>query len=309
MIRARGLAKQYGGVAVLRGLDLNVRAGERVAVLGLNGAGKTTLIRCLLGLTEFAGELDVAGHDVRTSGLAARRAIGYVPQRPPHFDGTLRDIVAFFCRLRGLDAAAVHAQLEELGLAVTEHGDKHVRTLSGGMLQKTLLGLALGAQVDVLLLDEPTANLDAPARREFLRALRSTAADRTVLLATHRLADVEAVADRLLVLHEGRIAFAGRMRELWDAVGADVTLWIQVPPDRRGDVERHVAAQYATTTVLRNGSAFGVKIERTRRVDLLGELRTSGVTVEDFWTEAPSLHDLMDQLLATRPAGPEDRAE
>ncbi len=300
MIRARKLAKQYGGAMVLRGLDLDVRAGERVAVLGLNGAGKTTLIRCLLGLTDYAGELEVAGQDVRRNGLAARRAVGYVPQRPPHFDGTLRDIVAFFCRLRDLDAAAVHAQLEELGLSVREHGDKDVRTLSGGMLQKTLLGLALGAHVDLLLLDEPTANLDAPARREFLRALRSMAADRTVLLATHRLADVEAVADRLLVLHEGRIAFAGRIRELWDAVGADVTLWIQVPPDRRSEIEHHVATQYATTTVLRNGSAMGVKIDRSRRADLLGDLRKRGITVEDFWTEAPSLHDLMEHLLAAR---------
>lgn len=306
MIRARGLAKQYGAAAVLRGLDLDVRSGERVAVLGLNGAGKTTLIRCLLGLTDFAGSLAVAGYDVRKSGLAARRAIGYVPQRAPHFDGTLREIVAFFCRLRGLDAEDVRAQLEELGLSVGEHGDKHVRTLSGGMLQKTLLGLALAAHVDLLLLDEPTANLDAPARREFLRVLRSTAADRTVLLATHRLADVEAVADRLLVLHEGSIAFAGRMRELWDAVGADITLWIQVPQDRRDDVERYVAARHAITTVLRNGSAFGVKIERNRRADLLGDLRREGVVVDDFWTEAPSLHDLMEQLLAARRAAAEN---
>jgi ABC-type multidrug transport system ATPase subunit len=122
------------------------------------------------------------------------------------------------------------------------------------------------------------------------------------LLATHRLADVEAVADRLLVLHEGRIAFAGRIKELWDAVGADVTLWIQVPPDRRDEVERRVAAEHATTPVLRNGSAFGVRIERSRRANLLGELRSSGVSVEDFWTEAPSLHDLMEQLLATQQA-------
>lgn len=214
MITARGLSQRFGDHVVLDDVTLTIGRGERAALLGLNGAGKTTLMRCLLGLLPFDGELAIAGHDVRAAGLLARGSLGYVPQRAPHFEGTLAEVLEFFGRLRGTPKDEVARQLGALGLDLDAHAVKPVRTLSGGMLQKLLLALALAARVPVLLLDEPTANLDPTARKEFLRALTAVPPETTILLASHRFSDVEAVADRLLVLRDGRLVSDGRLADL-----------------------------------------------------------------------------------------------
>lgn len=300
MIRAEGLSKRFGRSSVLNGIDLAIERRERVAVLGLNGAGKTTLIRCLMGLTEFAGHIEIDGCDVRREGRRARARLGYVPQRAPQFDGKLAEVIAFFCRLRGVAPDEAYRRMSVLGLSVEEHGDKPVRALSGGMLQKSLLALALAADVPLLLLDEPTANLDPRARREFLRALRRVGDEQTIVLATHRLSDVEAVANRLLVLHEGRIVFDGPTQELWDQVGSNVVLWVRVAASERENAREVLARRWGTATLRANGKYLGLELERQRRADALLALREAALAVEDFWTEAPTLHDLLEQLLASR---------
>lgn len=214
MIAARGLTARIGGRVVLDDVTLSIAPGERVALLGLNGAGKTTFMRCLLGLLPFEGRLSIAGHDVRTAGLLARASLGYVPQRAPHFEGTLAEVLDFFCRLRDIVPREARERLVSLGLDVDAHAAKPVRALSGGMLQKLLLALALAARVPLLLLDEPTANLDARARKEFLRLLAGVNGGTTILLASHRFTDVKAVADRVLMLRDGRLAFDGPLAGL-----------------------------------------------------------------------------------------------
>jgi ABC-type multidrug transport system ATPase subunit len=302
VIRARALTKRFGEHAVLDALDFDVRVGDRVAVLGLNGAGKTTLFRCLLGLVPFEGRLAVDGFDVRHDGRAARARLGYVPQRAPHFEGTLAEWVDFFSRLREVDPSGPESRLAELGLSMQEHGDKPVRALSGGMLQKALLALALGAGVPLLLLDEPTANLDPRARRDFLRAVRQVDSGTTILLASHRLADVEAVADRLWVLHRGRFAFAGAIDELWARIRAEGTLWLKIPPQQRDRARTHLESNRRVAGLLQNGTALGVRVQHAARVDLLFALRDAGIEVQDFWTEAPSMQDLLEQLLGVETA-------
>ncbi len=165
------------------------------------------------------------------------------------------------------------------------------------MLQKVLLSLALAAEVPLLLLDEPTANLDPRARRDFLRALRTVDRGTTILLASHRLADVEAVAERLIVLHAGRIVFDGSMRDLWQRIGATVTLWVEVPDGTRDRAREHLRTACQLPTVISNGAALGVRVERTGRADVVVALRDAGITVTDFWTEAPGLHDLLEGVL------------
>jgi len=297
MIRARALGKSFGSNHVLRHIDLTVGPGERVAVLGLNGAGKTTLMRCLLGLVSFEGALEVAGVDVRRAAREARGRLGYVPQRAPQFEGSLADVMTFFAALRGADPGHVEARLEQFDLSLSDHGDKPVRALSGGMLQKALLALALGEEVPLLLLDEPTANLDPRARQEFVRALRQVDRSTTVLLASHRLADVEALADRLVVLHQGRIVFDDSMAALRRRIGAVATLWVRVAPERRPGADERLRARLGITTVLSNGAALGVRGDAAALAEVLHELRTGGIDVEDFWTEAPSLHELLEGAL------------
>ena len=296
MIRALGLTRSFGSQVVLSRLDLHIEQGERVALLGRNGAGKTTLFRCLLGLLRFDGSLHVADVDVRADGREARRAIGYVPQRPPHFDGTLEDLVRFFAGLRGMKPAAVGRRMASLDLSIEEHGGKAVSALSGGMLQKALLALAVGEEAPVLLLDEPTANLDPRARTDFVRDLRRVPTETTVLLSSHRLEDVRAVASRVLVLHEGRIAFDGAVDDLLAADPAGHTLWISTPEiDAAAGV---LSGDARARELLRNGARVGVRTRPGDIAGLLGDLGRS-IRIDGIEVESPTLDALLDG-----PAGP-----
>lgn len=294
MISARGVTKRFGEHRILDGVDFDVAPGERVALLGMNGAGKTTLMRCMLGLVPFEGRLQVADADIRAAGRAARRAVGYVPQRPPHFDGTLEEVVGFYAALRDVRLEHVRDRMGDLGLDPDVHGRKSVRALSGGMLQKVLLALALASDVPLLLLDEPTANLDPRARREFLRALGDLDRGMTVFLASHQLGDVEAIAERILVLHAGRIVFDGGLSDLWRDVGAALTLWVEVPEERRAQARVHLQDRYALPSITSNGHALGVRVPREARADVVVALRDAGIPVQDFWTETPPLDQLLE---------------
>ncbi|MFQ5745623.1 MAG: ABC transporter ATP-binding protein [Gemmatimonadota bacterium] len=303
------MTKGFSDHAVLDGLDLRIGEGERVALLGLNGAGKTTLFRCLLGVTDFAGRATVAGLDVGAGGREVREKIGYVPQRPPHFHGRLSELVAFFSRLRGVDPARVARRLEALDLSLAEHGGKRVAALSGGMLQKTLLALALASEVPVLLLDEPTANLDPRARSEFVRALNAVSPDTTILLASHRLGEVQAVADRLVVLHDGRIVFDGDLGRLRSRARAGLILWIRPAALSRTALLRRLRDDGGVGSVLEAGSAVGVRADRATLIGLLSDVRELGLEIEEFWTELPSLEEMLGGLLGLRIEGAEPGME
>lgn len=307
MIAARELSLRFGRHLVLQDITLSIQRGERVALLGLNGAGKTTLIRCVLGLLPFQGQLAVAGYDVRRDGLRARNSLGYVPQRAPAFEGSLKEVLQFFSRLRGIDPAEVDRRLAALGLDLAAHATKPVRALSGGMLQKLLLALALAARVPLLLLDEPTANLDPAARREFLKALSAVEEETTILLASHRFSDVEAVASRLLVLHQGRLGFDGRLADLRQAVETASTLWLKIPAPAREAAARRLAARYPGSLVTGNGNGLGLRVPARERALALSELEEAGIPVENLWTETPSLHQILEQALGLG-APPEEGA-
>lgn len=277
---------------VLAGLDLEIEQGERVALLGRNGAGKTTLFRCILGLIPFSGDLRVAGVDVRTAGREARAAIGYVPQRPPHFDGTLSDLVGFFAGLRGMDAAAVGHRMASFDLSIERHGSKPVRALSGGMLQKTLLALAIAEEAPILLLDEPTANLDPRARAEFVAGLRRVPSSTTVILSSHRLEDVRAATDRVLILNEGRLTFDGCLRDLMDADATGPSLWIATPA--LDEAVRILAADSRVLEVARNGIEVGVHARAADIADLLVLIRSGGIPIDGIRVEPPTLEAVLE---------------
>jgi len=281
---------------------LHIRRGERVALLGSNGAGKTTLFRCLLGLIPFEGELGVAGLDVRSAGREARAAIGYVPQRAPHFEGTLRDLVRFFAGLRGMDPESVGRRMRELGLSLDEHGDKPVVALSGGMLQKALLSLAVAEEAKVLLLDEPTANLDSHSRADFVRNLRCIPEDTTVLLSSHRLADVRAAADRVIVLHSGRIAFDGALDDLLDAGRVGHVLWISTHD--LAAALKLLEGDPRVQELLPNGGRMGVRTRPRDIADLLADLRRGGLSIDGVAVESPVLEVLLEGQAAAGNGSP-----
>ena len=224
LLSVRGVSKSYGARPALKGVDLEVRAGEFVALLGPNGAGKSTLFQLLTGLFNAdAGEVRVCGQDMRVAPVRALGRIGVVFQQMTlDLDLSVEANLLFHARLHGLAGALARTRIDDvLGrLGLTERRGDRVRELSGGNRRKVELARALLHQPSVLLMDEATVGLDPASRRHLLDevlALRATGVG--VLWASH-LVDEAEVADRVLVLHKGELAAQGTPVGLVAATGS-----------------------------------------------------------------------------------------
>jgi ABC-2 type transport system ATP-binding protein len=216
-LRVAGAEKSFGDLRVLRGVDLEVARGTVTALLGSNGAGKTTLVRILSTLMPMdAGTAAVDGLDVRTHATQVREAISLTGQFAAVDDIlTGRENLALIARLRHVPdpAAVAEALLERFSL--TEAGSRRVGTYSGGMRRRLDIAMSLIGDPPVVFLDEPTTGLDPQGRLEVWQAIRGLAsAGTTVLLTTQYLDEAEHLADRIAILHEGRIIAEGTLAEL-----------------------------------------------------------------------------------------------
>lgn len=198
------LSKRYGKVMPLQKVSFSLLTGQSLALWGSNGAGKTTLLKAILGLIDFEGQVQVGGLDVGRAGKLARQYIGYVPQEAIFYDWQVQTSINFYARLKGgVPADRISYLLNRLGL--TPHIHKSVSMLSGGLKQRLALAIALLADPPILLLDEPTANLDAQARREYLKLLLELRSEgKSLIFVSHRLEEISLLADRVLVLSEGK---------------------------------------------------------------------------------------------------------
>lgn len=217
-IRTERLQKIYRTTEALRGLDLEVRAGEAFGLLGPNGAGKTTTLRILATLVRpSGGEAWVAGHSVRSEPLAVRRSLGIVNGGMGLYERLSgREILHFFGRFYGLEGSALAERVEWVDqmLGIGEALDKKVQEMSSGMIQKVVVARAILHRPPVLLLDEATQGLDVFARRALLDFVQEyKRAGHTVVYSTHVLPEAEEVCDRVGFLHRGRLLFVGTVDE------------------------------------------------------------------------------------------------
>ncbi|MEN8161191.1 MAG: ABC transporter ATP-binding protein [Myxococcota bacterium] len=215
-IEIRNLSKRFGRVEALRGVSLEIPTGRRVAIVGPNGSGKSTLNRALLGLLAYDGEVRIGGFEAfrERRSLAARTA--YVPQLAPALAAPVGDWVRLVAELRGLDPAQIEKTARGVGLDLTTLRERPFRALSGGMRQKLLIALALAAPASLVVLDEPTGSLDAQSRERVLALVDALPRDTTVLLCSHRLSEIRALVDEVLVLAEGRVSSHGPVRNFLD---------------------------------------------------------------------------------------------
>jgi ABC-2 type transport system ATP-binding protein len=216
-IRITGLSKSYGELEVLRGVDLDVARGSIFALLGSNGAGKTTVVKILGTLLEGDGGVAmVNGFDVRTEAAEVRGSISFTGQFAA-VDEVLtgRENLVLIARLRHLDQPGRIAEDLLARFSLAEAGDRRVQTYSGGMRRRLDIAMSLIGSPPVVFLDEPTTGLDPHARLEVWQAVRELAeGGTTVLLTTQHLDEAEQLADRIAILHEGRILVDGTLAEL-----------------------------------------------------------------------------------------------
>jgi ABC-2 type transport system ATP-binding protein len=217
MIEAVNLSKYYGEFAATENVSFTVRQGEVVAFLGPNGAGKSTTMKLLTGyLAPSTGSARIAGHDMNSDRLAGAKRLGYLPENGPLYpDMSPRELLNFFADARGLSGKYKDTRIDAV-IQLCDLGSvigKPIGKLSKGYRQRVGMAQVLLHEPDVLIMDEPTAGLDPNQIREVRETIRKLGEQKTILLSTHILQEVEAMAGRVLFINEGRLVFDGPTSE------------------------------------------------------------------------------------------------
>ncbi len=205
MIRFQNVSKSFRRARILDGIDLGVKLGERVALIGSNGAGKTTLIRCLLGEYAHDGEVLIQGRNPRLQRTEVLGLIGFVPQLPPPLKMPVGQLIQFSAALCNTAPERMFDIAARLGLSMTDILARPFNKLSGGMKQKLLIAIALGRDAKVLVMDEPAANLDPQARKMFFELLEERSENATMLISSHRINEVSSLVNRVVELDMGKV--------------------------------------------------------------------------------------------------------
>ena len=217
MIEANGLSKYYGPFVAIEDISFSIPKRQIVAFLGPNGAGKSTTIKILCGfLAASAGSGKIAGKDIYTQRLEAARNLGYLPENGPLYEGmTPSESLNFFGEVRGMHPAKLTEKIKEVTAQcdLEEVMDKPISKLSRGFRQRVGLAQALLHDPEVLIMDEPTAGLDPNQIRTFREHITHLGKSKTIMISTHILKEVEAIADRVLFVHQGRLIFDGTPQE------------------------------------------------------------------------------------------------
>ena len=217
MIQVTGLTRRYGSVLAVSDLSFSIKEGEIVGFLGPNGAGKTTTMNMLTGcLRPSAGTIMLGGFDIDTDAAEARKKIGYLPETPPLYpDMTVEEYLDFVYRLKQCKLPQEEHIRQVCTMAgLTDVYGRIIRNLSKGYRQRVGLAQALIGNPDILILDEPTVGLDPKQIIEIRETIRSLGQNHTVILSSHILPEVQAVCDRILVIHHGKIVADGTSAEL-----------------------------------------------------------------------------------------------
>lgn len=218
MIEAKGLSKFYGPFVAIKDVTFSIPEGQIAAFLGPNGAGKSTTMKILTGfLAPSEGKASIAGYDINSERLKAAEQLGYLPENGPLYqDMTPLELLRFFGEARGITAGKLKERIDAVidQCALEQVLEKPIGKLSRGYRQRVGLAQALLHDPSVLIMDEPTAGLDPNQIRDFRKNIKEIAKKKTILMSTHILREVEAVADHVLFIHEGKLVFDGHPNEL-----------------------------------------------------------------------------------------------
>lgn len=216
MIEFNKVVKRFRRNAVLKGLDLSIDRGHRVALVGSNGAGKTTLIRCLLGEYTCDGMIRVDGMEPRKQRREVLAKVGFVPQLPPPLRMPVGQLIRYAADLCGSDGTRMRDVAVELGFDAKMFRHQPFYKLSGGQKQKLLIAIALGRESELLVMDEPAANLDPEARHVFFQLLAQKKDQAAMLISSHRLDEVAPLVNRVIELDQGLVVLDDKVADLVD---------------------------------------------------------------------------------------------
>ena len=221
-IKTEGLIKRYKDKTAVAGLTLTVNEGELIALLGVNGAGKTTTVKMLTCLTKPSeGKAEIMGCDVTKDPDAVKRLVGISPQDTSVAENlTVKENLEFMADIylpKDKSSKAVEKTINAFGLG--EFKDKKAKLLSGGYKRKLSIAMAIIGEPKVLFLDEPTLGLDVLARRQLWREIEALKKNMTIVLTTHYMEEAQALADRIVIMNEGKVMAIGTLEELEKLTG------------------------------------------------------------------------------------------
>jgi ABC-2 type transport system ATP-binding protein len=311
MILIEKLAKRYGNVRALNGLDMQVEAGVVYGFLGPNGAGKTTTLRILSGLARAdGGQAWIMGQPVGLQGLGKRPIMGVLPEEPAFYPWMtpreyLRDFVAPLYHLDAKEAAERTKEiLAEVGL--DKVAKRRIGGFSRGMRQRLGLAQALMNDPQVLLLDEPVSALDPQGRKEVLEMIAALKDTATIFMSTHILADVERICDQVGIIDHGRLVTEGKRADLLARYHTD-TIVIELEPGQEKALSTWLKGLKANwlSHLTMEGAAARIQVNdiELARKELLGALGRLKLPVLKFEVSTPALEDVFLELVNANGGG------
>jgi len=206
MIHIQNLTKKFDKHTSLDDISININNGDRIALMGANGAGKTTLVRAMLGFYHTdGGAISIDGLDPIKDREQVLRKISFVPQLPPPIKLSVAELIEFVSRSSDTSADDIKRFAIELKLEIDANMGKSFFSLSGGMKQKLLIAISLARRSDIIIYDEPTANLDPVARDDFYRVLKAQSEAKVLLFVTHRIEEMQNMTNRQIYMDMGKI--------------------------------------------------------------------------------------------------------
>jgi len=306
MLQLEGLVRHFDGVRAVDGVSFSVDRGKVLGFIGPNGAGKTTTMRILATLdTPQRGDARIAGHSVMDRPDEVRRITGFMPDYAGVYaNTTVTEYLDFFARAYGVRGAARHRAVENIieFMGIGDLRDRHVEGLSKGLKQRVALGRAIIHDPQLLILDEPAANLDPRARIEFRTLIRELAADgKTILLSSHILTELAEMCDLVAVIEKGRILATGTMQEILEGVRRRRILSVRLAGPYDG-VERFLLEQPGVLNVHEaNGRLqFEFTGGDDDQVTLVSRLIGAGFPVLEFSAQGAGLEDLFIEITEGR---------
>ncbi len=206
LVEAKSISKNFMGTRVLDSVNLAISKMDKIALMGPNGAGKTTLVRAMLGFYHLdSGELEVVGLDPIKNRVEVLKHISFIPQLPPPIKLSIEELITFVSKSSQIDKERIFFEANRMDLDLKSHINKPFYKLSGGMKQKLLIAIALSKKSDLLIFDEPTANLDPKGREQFYKLLNDIDKECATLFITHRIDEISSLVNRKIYMDLGRI--------------------------------------------------------------------------------------------------------
>jgi ABC-type multidrug transport system ATPase subunit len=227
IVKIDNVEKKYGRFTALHKLSLEIKPGAHILILGPNGAGKTTLIKSIMGILNFKGKITIDGIDVNKDPRGAKKVIGYVPQNYAFYEAlTIYEHAKLTTRLKNLGPEQIEEKLRLVNL--WDARKRRVRACSDGMKQRLGIALALIGNPKLLLLDEPTSNIDLRGQLEFQRLLRALLAQGKTMITTSHLTGLGELASEVMIVDHGRVITRGPPEELMSRLSVNDTLFVRV---------------------------------------------------------------------------------